>query len=179
MNILFIQGGGDNGYEVDEALVSSLREKLGVNYPIHYPRIASDENSPNFGWTEQIGKEISKMNQDFILAGHSFGASMILKYLSENSVTKNIKGIFLLATPFWNGDEEWQNGLKLKDNFADRLPGKVPVFLYHCIDDEEIPFSQLGHYKKTITSATFRKIKEGGHQFNNALAELATDIRSI
>lgn len=78
-----------------------------------YPEIQPDKTCSDFGWIKQIEKAIYKINHDFILAGHSFGASMILKYLSENSISKTIEGIFLLATPFWSGKEEWQTGLKL------------------------------------------------------------------
>lgn len=179
MKVLFIQGGGDGGYEADKVLVVSLKENLGKEYQIYYPGIQSDKTSSDFGWTKRIGKEISKIGQDFILIGRSFGASMILKYLSENPVKNNIKGVFLLATPFWCGNEEWQNGLKLKDNFADKLPVDVPIFLYHCTDDEEISFSHFGRYKKKLAEATFRKIKEGGHQFKNDLNMVAMDITSL
>jgi uncharacterized protein len=82
------QGGGEEGYEADAALVISLRIALGNEYAIDYPQLKPDESAPDFGWTYQIGKRISATKNDLILAGHSFGASMILKYLSENSVTK-------------------------------------------------------------------------------------------
>jgi predicted alpha/beta hydrolase family esterase len=111
--------------------------------------------------------------------GHSFGASMILKFLSENTVNKKIKGIFLISTPFWDSNEVWKTGLKLKRNFSDRLPGKVPVFFYHCRDDEEIPFSHFSDYRQHVNHATFREIETGGHQLNNDLALVAEDIRSL
>jgi len=177
--ILFIQGGGEGGYEADRALVNSLKTILGNRYQISYPEILSDESAPDFGWTKQIGREISKVNDDFILVGHSLGASMILKYLSENPVNKKIEGIFLIATPFWSGKEEWKAGLKLKSNFATKLPVDVPIFLYHCQDDEEVPFSHFGRYKREITQANFREIKNGGHQLNNDLTLIAEDIRSL
>jgi uncharacterized protein len=177
--ILFIQGGGEGGYEADTELVASLQAALGKGYAINYPEIKSDESASDFGWTQQIGKEISETKSDIILVGHSFGASMILKYLSENSVNKKIAGIFLIATPFWNGNEDWQIGLKLQENFADKLPDEVPIFFYHCQDDEEIPFSHLDHYKQKLTQATFREIKKGGHQLNNDLTLVANDIKSL
>jgi hypothetical protein len=37
--VLFIPGGGDGGYQVDKALVNSLKENLGSEYEIHYPEI--------------------------------------------------------------------------------------------------------------------------------------------
>ena len=178
-HILFIQGGGDGGYEADKALAASLQNALGKGYDINYPEIQSDESAPDYGWTRQIGGKISETNGDIILAGHSFGASMILKYLSENSVNKKIDGVFLVATPFWDGDEDWQKSLKLQEDFADKLPSGVSIFFYHCRDDEEIPFFHLERYKKKLTQATFREIKTGGHQLNNDLTIVAKDIRSL
>jgi predicted alpha/beta hydrolase family esterase len=177
--ILFIQGGGERGYEADEVLVISLKKSLGKRYQISYPEILSDESASDFGWTKQIGEEISKASDDFILVGHSLGASMILKYLSENSVSKKIEGIFLIATPFWSGNEEWKAGLKLKNNFADKLPVEVQIFMYHCKDDEEVPFSHFEQYKQKIPQANFREIKNGGHQLNNDLTLIAEDIKSL
>jgi uncharacterized protein len=177
--ILFIQGGGDGGYEADTELVACLQKVLGKGYDINYPAIKSDESASDFGWTQQIGEKISKTKNDLILVGHSFGALMILKYLSENSVNKKIEGIFLIATPFWDGNEDWQIGLKLQEDFADKLPGEVPIFFYHCQDDEEIPFSHLYYYKQKLTHATFREIKSGGHQLNNDLALVANDIKNL
>lgn len=177
--ILFIQGGGNGGYEADAKLVSSLRKALGTAYKVHYPIMSSDETVPDFGWPNQIGKEISEIEGEVILAAHSLGASMLLKYLSENEHKKKIAGIFLIATPFWSGNEDWVQGLKLQENFADNLPKDTPVFLYHCRDDEEIPFSHLTRYRKKIPRATFREIANGGHQLNNDLSLIAKDIQSL
>jgi serine hydrolase len=177
--ILFIQGGGDGGYEADKELVASLQKALGKGYDINYPEIKSDESASDFGWAQQIGNELSKTKGDIILVGHSFGASMILKYLSENSVIKKIEGIFLIATPFWDGNEDLEIGLKLQEDFAEKLPDEVPIFFYHCQDDEEIPFSHLDHYKRKLTQATFREIKSGGHQLNNDLTFVANDIKNL
>ncbi len=177
--ILFIQGGGDGGYEADKSLVASLQKEIGQDCGIKYPEFESDESASDFGWIQQIGKEISKAKSNVFLVGHSFGASMILKYLSENPVNENIKGIFLVATPFWSGNEDWKQGLKLKENFAEKLPNQIPIFLYHSKDDEEISFSHLEQYRQKIPRATFREIKTGGHQFNDDLSIVAKDVESL
>ena len=178
-HVLFIQGGGDGGFEEDAKLVDSLQTVLGAAYEVHYPRILSNEALPDFGWLQQIGQEIMVMDNEVILVGHSLGASMLLKYLSENQSMKKISGIFLIATPFWSGDENWVQGLKLREDFADKLPIKVPVFLYHCHDDQEIPFEHLSHYRQKIPDAVIREIESGGHQLNNDLSVVAKDIKSL
>lgn len=177
--ILFIQGGGIGGYEADKKLVNSLQNALGNEYIIHYPEITSTDSEPDFGWIRQIEDKISDRETDFILVGHSFGASMILKYLCENPSDPKLKGIFLIASPFWSGNEDWKQGLKLKENFADLLPKNLPLFFYHCKDDEEISFSQFNIYKEKIKKAIFREIENGGHQLNNDLSIVAKDIRQI
>ncbi len=177
--MLFFQGGGEGGYKADTALVASLQKALGKEYDVNYPEIEPDETAPDFGWMQQMGGKISEAGSNIILAGHSFGASMVLKYLSENSVHKKITGIFLLATPFWNGKEDWQKGLKLREDFADHLPNEVPMFFYRCQDDDEVPISHLAHYQQKLTQATFREIKKGGHQFNTDLTLIAKDIKSL
>lgn len=177
--ILFIQGGGKGGYQADKALVDSLKNALISNYEIDYPEIQTAEGESDYGWTKQIGKAIFDGGDHLILVGHSFGASMILKYLAENSVQKKLEGIFLIATPFWSGSEDWVQGLILKEDFADKLPKNVPMFLYHSKDDAEIPFSHLNCYQKKIHGAFYRAIEKGGHQLNNDLSIVAKDIESL
>jgi predicted alpha/beta hydrolase family esterase len=178
-HVLFIQGGGGKeDYEADAKLVDSLQEILGEAYTIHYP-LLPDESAPDFGRSKQIGKGVSLMEREIILVGHSLGASMLLKYLSENKVKKKIAGIFLISTPFWSGDEDWKEGLKLQENFADNLSKDVPIFLYHCRDDDEVPFAHLAVYRQKLPWATFREISSGGHQLNHDLKIVATDIKSL
>ena len=178
-HVLFIQGGGGKeDYDADANLVSSLREGLGKTYTVHYP-LLSNESSPDFGRTKQIAKEISLIDGEIIFVGHSLGASMLLKYFSENDVKKKIGGIFLMSTPFWSGDEDWKQGLKLREDFPDTLPKNVPIFLYHCRDDEEVPFEHLVTYAQKLPQARVREIASGGHQLNNNLSLIAKDIKSL
>jgi predicted alpha/beta hydrolase family esterase len=176
--VVFIQGGGDNGYEADAKMVDSLRAALGNDYELSYPQLHSDEDVSDFGWPAQIGKAIHDAKGDVILIGHSLGASLILKYLSETKIQKTISGIFLLATPFWSGNEDWKKGLKLQHDFADKLPVNTPLFLYHCRDDEEVPFKHFELYIQKLPQATVHDMKTGGHQFNDDLGFLANDIKS-
>lgn len=179
--VLFIQGGGNGGYKADAELVVSLQTELGNNYKVHYPHMLPDETIEDFApfWLSQIDKEISSSKGELILTGHSLGASMALKYLSENSVKKNITGIFLIASPFWSGNEDWVRPLKLQEGFSESLPKDIPIFFYQCKDDEVVPYKHFTSYKQRIPWATFREVESGGHQFNNDLALIANDIKSI
>lgn len=178
-HVLFIQGGGDGGYEADAKLVASLKKGLAENYDVQYPRMLVDEYKSDFGWCGQIGKEIDGIKGEIILVAHSLGSSMLLKYLSENKIKKQIDGIFLISTPFWSGNEDWVKGLKLQKDFADKLPKDIPIFFYHCKDDEEVSFDHFLLYRQKLPWATFREITNGGHQLNNDLFIVAKDIKSL
>jgi serine hydrolase len=178
-SVLFIQGGGNGGYEADARLVASLQAALGEGYEVHYPQMLTEETLPDFGWLRQIDKEIVSIKGDVILAAHSLGASLLLKYLSENKIKKKILGVFLISTPFWSGNEDWKQGLKLHKDFAGQLPKDVPIFLYQSRDDEEVPFENLSLYSQKMTWAIVREIAKGGHQLDNDLTMVAKDIKSL
>lgn len=139
----------------------------------------TEDAAPDFGWLKQIGEEIGKLRDNIILVAHSLGASLLLKYLSENKVSKKVAGIFLIATPFWSGKEEWVQGLKLQEDFAENLPKNSRIFFYHCRDDEEIPFDHLASYRHKLPGVTFREIESGGHQLDNNLNLVAKDIKDL
>ncbi len=177
--VLFIHGGGSaDDYAADASLVASLQEALGESHAVQYPFLPQ-EPEPDLGRKKQIGRALSLTGGKVILAGHSLGASMLLKYLSETRSRKQVAGLFLLAAPFWSGDEDWKQGFVLPEGFADKLPDKVPVFLYHCQDDEEVPVAHLEVYARHLPHATVRKLPRGGHQFNNDLSLVARDMQSL
>ncbi|MBS0028304.1 alpha/beta fold hydrolase [Chitinophaga sp. 22321] len=177
--VLFIQGGGNDGYEADAELAASLQQALGNDYEVIYPEMQTDDAAPDFGWLRQIGREIAKLGDDIILVAHSLGASLLLKYLSENKTAKKTAGVFLIATPFWNGKQEWMQGLKLQPGFAGKLPENSRFFFYQCRDDEEVPFDHLAIYRNNLPGASFREIESGGHQLNNDLHLVAKDIKNL
>jgi uncharacterized protein len=176
---VFIQGGGGTeDYQADAKFVTSLRKALEEAYTGHYP-LLSDESSPDFGRKEQICKEISLINGKIILVGHSLGASMLLKYLSENEDKKAIAGIFLISTPIWSGGEDWKQGLKLHEDFPVQLPNDIPIFFYQCLDDEVVPFEHLSLCTQKLPQATVREIAIGGHQLSNNLSLVVKNIQAI
>ena len=177
--VLFIHGGGERGYEADAPLAASLKERLGVNYKFRYSKMPDDAYTPDFGWGQKMGGEINTTRGELFLVGHSLGASMVLKYLSESEIKGQLRGLFLLATPFWRGDKDWQLGLMLPSKFPTLLPKNVPIFLYHCEDDEENSISNLAIYEGKLPQAIVRRLPVGGHQFAHDLSVVARDIHSL
>lgn len=178
-DLLFLHGGGEDGFETDVLLADSLQKNLGSQYIVHYPRITPNQRLPDFGWLARIDNKISMFKKDLIIVAHSFGASMVLKYLSENNNGSELKGLFLLATPFWSGNEAWIDGIKLPENFAVNIPNELPVYFYHAKDDKEVPYSHMATYRKLMPKAEFHVVEAGGHPFNNDLTMIADKIKAL
>lgn len=176
--LFFHGGGGEDDYAADAKLVESLKANLGHEYSVAYP-LLPDNGKPDLGRREQIPREITGKSDGVILVAHSLGASMLLACLCEFEVRKRISGIFLLATPFWSGNEDWVKPFQLQPDFAKRLDAKVPLYFYHCRDDEEVTFDHMRIYKQHVPWASFRELPVGGHQFNNDLSVVAGDIKSL
>jgi hypothetical protein len=180
--ILFIQGGGEGAYKVDQELVLFLGSALGGAYELRYPEMPR-ENDPDYRqWKARIRKELATLEDNAILIGHSLGGSFLLKYISEEKIGKTITGIFLIAAPYW-GSDGWQyegyKRLALPEDFAAKLPRGTPIFFYHGSDDEVVPFAHLALYAETLPQAVIRGLDGRGHQLNNDLAEVVADIRSL
>ncbi|MCC3377416.1 alpha/beta fold hydrolase [Cohnella sp. REN36] len=178
-NVLFIQGAGEGAYEADRQLVSNLQQLLGDGYRIHFPRMP-DESRPNGeAWIAQIRIDLSAYPGATILIGHSFGASMLLKYVSEGKPDHSVAGLFLLAPPYW-GPEGWDvEAFALRSDAASAISDIQPVTFYHCRDDDIVPFSHLGQYVKTFPQAIVREFEGRGHLFGEDMSEVAQDIRNL
>jgi hypothetical protein len=127
-------------------------------------------------WACRIDELLLRMRRP-ILVGHSFGASVLLKYLSETIRRPAFAGVFLLATPFWGTDFP---EFVLAPDFGVRLRDVSPLYLYHSRDDREAPFQHLERYSRVLPHAIVRGLDGRGHEFDQAqFPELAADIRRI
>lgn len=178
-HVVFIQGGGEGAHDEDRALAASLQRRLGARYVVNFPKMPN-EGAPEYAaWTPRITEEIARSDSDPVLVGHSVGAYMLVKYLSEEGAPKPPVGIFLIAPPYPGGDVNWQfAGFSLPPNVGALLPKTAKVFLYHSPDDETVPFAHMSLYAQAIPRAIVRATT-GGHQLNNDLSLVAMDIRSL
>jgi predicted alpha/beta hydrolase family esterase len=178
--VLFFQGAGEGAYEEDSLLAASLQNALGSAYDMHYPKIHNDGDAEYADWKAQIDTELAALDDKIILVGHSVGASVLLKYLSEERTGKSIAGLFLIAAPYWGADDFWKwDEAQLPQDIAGRLVSIPRIFFYHSRDDRVVPFEHFVLYAEKIPQANTRKFDGRGHQFNNDLAEVAADIASL
>jgi predicted alpha/beta hydrolase family esterase len=176
--VLFIQGGGAGAHAADKLLAASLRSALGAGYVVQYPSMPNEEDPQYEAYKAQIARELASVDGKVILVAHSVGATVLLRYLTEETLDKPVIGIFFIAAPYW-GAEEWFDAKRLQENLASRLQKSPPIFFYHSRDDQVVPFAHLAMYAAKLPQATIREFDGRGHQFQNDLSAVAADILSL
>ena len=113
-----------------------------------------------------------------ILVGHSFGGSVLLRYLAEGSYRKPVRGLFLVSVPNWGPDGWAYEEFAVPDDVGSRLSASK-IFLYHSRDDPEVPFTHLAYYQDRLPTATARPIDGSEHSFVQGLPTLVDDIKNL
>jgi predicted alpha/beta hydrolase family esterase len=178
--LLFVQGGGKGTHDQwDNKLVESLRQELGPDYEIHYPRMPSEDDPSYALWKPTLQSVLETLIDGAILVGHSVGGTILVKVLSEHASARKFGAIFLIAAPFV-GDGGWPaDDLQFPSDLGARLPKGVPVHFYHGLEDEVAPPSHLERYARAVPQARVHRLPERDHQLNNDLREVAETILSL
>jgi serine hydrolase len=177
--VLFIQGAG-NMHEPQGSgrLAAYLAHELGANYRIIAPEMPDADNPHYQPWRARIEQELKSIDEEVILIGHSFGGSVVLKYLAEGSYRKPARGLFLVSVPDWGPDGWAYEEFAVPHDVGSRLSASR-IFLYHSRDDPEVPFAHLAYYQGRLPTATARPIDGSEHSFVQGLPRLVDDIKSL
>lgn len=178
--VLFVHCGGTQGlHEGSSDLVAWLRMVLGPPYEVFYPKMPNPDQPSYEEWKQIIQHELNQLDHGVIIIGHSLGGSVVLKFLSEEKISKKIDGVFMIGSPYW-GKKNWRvNEYMLKKTFAASLPDINELFLYHSRKDSVVPFNHLSYYAKQLPFANVREIDGSEHIFASGLPEMARDIKSL
>jgi hypothetical protein len=193
-NQVIIIGGGDtfetyeeyldflHNYEIDiERYKKSkddwkpwLRKKLGEDYEVIIPVMPNKTNAKFEEWKIWFEKFIPFFDDEVMLVGHSMGGAFLVKYLSNNTFPKKIKGVFLVSAVY----DRDTDGCGLA-SFA--LPERFnlqteTVYLYHSKDDPVVPFSALENYQKALPKARARVFNDRKHFNQEEFPELVDDL---
>lgn len=179
--ILFAHSGGRQSGPGEGSfdLVAYLKKELSPEYEVHFPIIENPEAPTYKMWAHLFAAEFKAINEPVILIGHSLGASMLVKYLSEESPAIEISALFLVATPLWDKNGWDIEEFALQENFELQLRHIENVFLYQCKEDDIVPFEHLNFYIKAFPHATVRALDGTDHVFADGLPELVEDIKSL
>ena len=160
-------------------LARYVEKSLGGEFDVVAPEMPDAESDPRYDlWRDAVAEQLARVDGQVVLVGHSFGGSVLLKYLAEGPPPAPVAGLFLVAVPWW-GPEGWDyEDFAPPADFASRLP-RTPVFLYHSREDPHVPFDHLSLYEKQLPNATSRPIEGTQHSFTDGLPALVEDIRRL
>ena len=178
--VLFIQGAG-NMHEPEGSgrLAAYLGRELGTDYRVLAPEMPNADYPDYRSWRDRIEQQLGAIDGEQVtLIGHSFGGSVLLKYLAEGSYRKPVRGLFLVSVPNWGPDGWAYDEFAAPNDIASRLPA-MEIFLYHSRDDPEVPFAHLSYYQEHLPTATVRPIDGSEHSFVAGLPTLVEDIKSL
>ncbi|MGG3640940.1 alpha/beta fold hydrolase [Bacillus gobiensis] len=180
--VIFIHSAGEQGaLQGSSRFVAYLHDELDEGVHLLLPKMPFPKNPKYELWREKLDQELSALEGEVILIGHSLGGSVLIKYLSEVACDLSIIGLFMIAAPYWNKeDSDWHSSeYMLPENFASKLPQISKIFLYHSTDDEIVPYTHLNHFKEKLPEATARVLSGNEHFFNDGLPELVDDLKSL
>ena len=130
-------------------------------------------------WSERLGQILDEIDEPVVIVGHSLGASVVLKHLSETGRAEPIAGLVLLATPLW-GESEWEAEWTLPADWPTPETSLPRTFMFHSRDDEELPLAHLDRYARRLPDAVTRPLDGNGHLYEHGdLAEILDAIRSL
>jgi uncharacterized protein len=178
--VLLAHSSGPQGPgEGSEPFAARLREELGSGYEVLFP-ILPEPGDPHYvPWSERLGEVLADLDDPVVVVGHSLGGSVVLKHLAESDRPDPIRGLVLVAAPFW-GEADWEAEWALPEGWPDASTELPRTFLFHSRDDEEIPFDNLERYARRLPDAVVRPLEGNGHLYQRGdLTEIVEAIRSL
>lgn len=177
--VLFIHCGGSQRPQTgSSSLVKFLRVHLGSDYHIVFPEMPEPEQPAYDLWKQKLEQELLALEGEVLVVGHSLGASVVLKYFSEQRCPKAVNGLFLVAPPFWGADHWEVAEYEVTAESYRHLRSIERIFLYHSKNDEVVPFTHMGFYAGMLPHAVVRPLDTGGHLFGAGIYALVEDMKA-
>lgn len=176
--ILIIHGAGVRAYRImHEKWVPYLQKSLDSSYKIICPRMPNPQFPQYASWRKVLNRTLHDIEGPLILIGHSLGGTVLLKYLTEEMVENPIKGLYLIASPYFSSDKGWN----YQDFFIHKNPTELlsqfPVTSYHSDDDQTVPISHQGFIASKFPQFVVKTLSGHGHEFDKKeFREIIDDI---
>lgn len=178
--LLFIHGAGaqDEGQGSDGFASSLQRDFAG--YEVRCPLMPQPEDPTYDEWKSKLDKEFAGLKGEVLLIGHSLGGSVLLKYISEESLPVTVSGLFMVAAPCWGADEDWQEeSYQLAPDLKQLPLSEDKLYFYHSYEDNVVPLAHLDAYRQRFPQANYRELTGYSHDYSDGLPELVEDCRFL
>lgn len=140
------------------------------------PRFPLADNAQYEDWKIYFENHLKLMEKNIFLVGWSLGAVFLVKYLAENTIDKNILGVYLIGTPIGDTlDEKLCNGFELPDDISSLENYSVTFF--HSRDDFCVPFDHVEKYRALLPRAKYVLFSDRNHFLQEEFPELIEHIQ--
>lgn len=155
-----------------------LQEKLGSDYQVFTPTMPNGSNVHYIEWKIMFEKILPLLDDSLILIGHSLGGIFLMKYLSENTTTKTITKLIVVAPPFDNASGEDLQEFALNKEVLRTLHTRVgKIVLYQSKDDVVVPPENAEHYKDFIEGLELKMFEDRGHFTTENFPEIVEEVK--
>lgn len=154
-------------------------KKNTENIQWHTPTFPRDEGQIYSNWVTVLKDTLKQIPEDeqLIIIGHSFGGSVVMKYLTENEETHQIKKVALIGSPYWGCDEKFDDPQnELTGDAENRIDPSIALYHIQSVDDDRVDFSHQACWHNKFPQLNVIKKTEGKHEFHNGIEELVNII---
>lgn len=157
-----------------------LGNELGDDFDYVFPAMPNKYNAKYDEWKIWFEKVLDYADDSFILIGHSLGGTFLIKYLSENKISKKIEKLFLISSVISDPDHQryqldtFSVNKNLIKNISDRAD---QIILIHSKDDEEVPFCNFEELSEFLPNAKTITFEDRGHFMGTEFSELIEEIK--
>lgn len=158
-----------------------LDKKL-EDFDIIKPRFPLSENARYEDWKIHFERFFPYLRHGVILIGVSLGGVFLAKYLSENTLPKRIRAVFLVGAPFDDScpTEDLVGGFTLKSNLSRLNVCTENLHLLFSEDDPVVPIAHARKYQKKLPSAHITVYKsKNGHFIVPTFPEIIRMIKKL
>lgn len=158
----------------------NLAEDIGDAYEVLRPRMPNGNDARYVAWKIWFEKILPRLDDNVILVGHSLGAAFLIKYLAENTVTRTVRGTFLVGAPYDDGgDARYSTEFNPPEDLSKFTKQSGMITFYHSTDDPIVPFSDFEKYRLRLPNARFVPCSGRKHFFDEHFPELVKDIQTL
>lgn len=158
---------------------STLQQNLGEDFQVIAPLMPNQFDARYEEWKIWFEKLIPLLNDEVVLVGHSLGGTFLAKYLAENTLSKKITSLHLVA-PMYDaeGTNDSMCDFVMPQNLEKITNQCSNIFLYQSSDDEIVPPLNAEKFLKALPNAKLLSFSDRGHFNQESFLELVETIKT-
>lgn len=180
-HVLFVHSAGVQQKESGSNPLIHYLKRHTANIEWHTPSFPRDEGQVYSNWMKVLKDTLAHIpdDEELLLIGHSFGGSVVMKYLTENESPNQISKVVLISSPYWGCDAKFDDAQnELTGNAENRISSAIELYHIQSIDDDRVDFSHQACWHNKFPQLRVIKKTDGKHEFHQGIEELVTIIES-